>query len=207
MKRTLILSVVSACLVGVSVNAHAQDAQPAGQSPTHKIGLIDMARVFQEYAKFSVLQEDLKAELQKNDQKAKSMAMQITKLRDEMKQFKQGSPEFIEREDNLTKLTTEFETFRKQVQREIVRKEADIYKTVYLEVVDVVRVYAEYYKYTLVLRFNTNTLESEDPQKLIQGINKQVVYYRAEDDITLSVIEYLNRKYDQAKAGTKTSIK
>jgi len=205
-KKLFVLAVMSVSLVGFWAGVQAQTGATA-PTVTHKVGLIDMARVFREYTKFSVLREDLKGEISQSDEKAKSMALQINKLRDEMKQFKQGSPEFITRENNLTKLTTEFETFRKQVQRDFLRKEADIYKTIYLEVVDVVKKYAEYYKYTLVLRFNGEKLDTDDPQKLIQGMNRQVVFHRPEDDITPSVIEYLNRKYDQAKAGGATTTK
>jgi len=203
-KLIVLLTVVGA--LGIISIASAQNAQPA-QSIPHKVGLIDMARVFREYTKFSVLRDDLRAELRKSDEKAKSMALQINKVREEMKQFKQGSPEYIKRENELTRLTTEFETFRKQMQREFLRKEADIYKTIYLEVVDVVQKYAEYYNYTLVLRFNGEKLDTDDPEKLIRGMNRQVIYYRAEDDITPSVIEYLNRRYEQAKAGSNATTK
>ena len=32
-------------------------------------------------------------------------------------------------------------------------------------------------------------------------MNRQVVFHRPEDDITLSVTEYLNKKFDKASAG------
>jgi len=205
-KKTIVLSVASMCLVGFLVRAWGQTEQTS-QPVVNKVGLIDMARVFKEYTKFSALREGMRGEIEKSDEKAKAMALQIGKIREEMKQFKNGSTEYIDRENNLTKLTTEFETFRKQVQRDFLRKEAEIYKTVYLEVVDVVQKYADYYSYTLVLRFNGNKLDTDDPQKLIQAMNQQVVYHRAEDDITPSVIEYLNRKYQQAKAPADSAVK
>jgi len=207
--KKLTLSIAAVSLLIVSPLAWGQQAAPQQASQTHaaKVGLIDMARVFREYTKFSVLREDLKAEIQKADQQAKAMAVKIQKLQEEMKQFKPDSPEYTKREKELTRLTTEFETFRKTKQREFVRKEADIYKTIYLEVVDVVRKYAEYYNYTLVLRFNGDKLDTDNPEKLIRGMNRQVVYYRAEDDITPAIIDYLNRRYEQAKAGGATTTK
>jgi hypothetical protein len=32
-------------------------------------------------------------------------------------------------------------------------------------------------------------------------MNRQVVYHRGDDDITLSVVEFLNRNYDKASGG------
>jgi len=203
--KKLVVTFVALVSLAVCVPAVQAQQQTGASSPPAKVGLIDMARVFREYTKFNVLREDLKSEIQKADEQAKAMAVKISKLQEEMKQFKQDSPEYAQREKELTRLTTEFETFRKQKQREFVRKEADIYKTIYLEVVDVVRKYAEYYNYTLVLRFNGDKLDTDDPQQLIRGLNRQVVYYRAEDDITPAIIEYLNRRYQQAQAGSATT--
>ena len=54
------------------------------------------------------------------------------------------------------------------------------------------------HKYTLVIRFNREELDTENPQNLLQGMNRQVVYHKPEDDITVSVLDYLNRKFTDA---------
>ncbi|HEY4261494.1 MAG TPA: OmpH family outer membrane protein, partial [Schlesneria sp.] len=65
----------------------------------------------------------------------------------------------------------------------------------YNETSEAVKKYADFYKYTLVIRFNREDLDTENPQNLLQGMNRQVVYHRGEDDITVSVLDYLNRRY------------
>ena len=72
-----------------------------------------------------------------------------------------------------------------------------------MEVADAVRKYSNHYKYTLVLRFNREDLNPEDPQGLIQGMNRQVVFHRPEDDMTDSVLSYLNGKFDEGAAPAK----
>lgn len=202
MKKHILLAGLVTCLsaaVGIGFSSRLTAQAPNAGIP-HKIGLIDMGRVFKSYEKFNALREDLKAEIQKSDEKAKQMAVQIQQLRKEMQEFEPDSPEYLQREKRITQLSTEFETFRKTAQRDFLRKESQIYETIYLEVVDVVKKYAEYYKYTLILRYNGEKIDASDPKSLIQSLNRQVVYHRPEDDITDSVIEYLNRRYQSAAA-------
>jgi len=196
-KKMILSATVMAVLVGFIGIARSQNEAGAESTP-HKVGLIDMARVFKDYKKFKVLREDLKGEIAQSDLKIKQMTAQLQQLKAEAESFKPATPERVKREDAMVKLQAEFQAFRANAQRKFLRKESQIYKTVYLEATDVVKKYAEYYKYTLVIRFNGEELNTEDPKQLIQSLNRQVVYHRPEDDITDSVLEYLNRKYPQA---------
>lgn len=196
--RKLITSVtviaIAGCLACFTETASAQ--APGGAKPVeHKVGLIDMAHVFKNYEKFTALREELKAEIQKSDGQAKAMAERIQGIQKEMQDFKQGSPEYLAREKQLAQAASDFEAFRKVAQRDFLRKESRIYHTIYMEVTDTVKKYAKIYNYTLIMRFNRENLDTDDPKKLIQGMNRQVVYHRADDDITLSVLDYLNRSY------------
>jgi len=177
-----------------------------GQAPNpadspHRIALIDMARVFKQYKKFENLREELKAELQKSEEQFKGLAEQIRKQQNDLKGFKEGTDEFSRTEKNILALTTKAETYRKSAQRDLIRREAQIYKTVYLEVADVVQKYASHFNYTLVLRFSADDVEvSENPEDVMRGLNRQVVYYRPSDDITNAIVGYLNKHYQPQSA-------
>src|SRR6266436_2412713 len=101
-----------------------------------------------------------------------------------MKTYKPGVPEFAKLEKQQGQLTLEFESFRKNSQRTLMQKEADIYKTVYLEAMEVVEKFAKVYHYTLVMLFNSENIEGEDLQKLQIGLNRVIVYHQTEDDLT-----------------------
>lgn len=180
--------------------ASAKDAAATEGRP-HKVGLIDMAYVFKNYKKFEYLREDLKATIAQSETKAKEMAESIKALQAEMKELKEGSQEFGAKEQKLAKASAEFETFRRSTQREILKEESAIYHTIYMEVADAVKKYSKYYGYTLVLRFNREDLNPEDPQGLIQGMNRQVVFHQEEDDMTNSVLEHLNSKFEESASG------
>ncbi|MBM82975.1 MAG: outer membrane chaperone Skp [Planctomycetaceae bacterium] len=208
-------------LIGIGLMGQSWSQNPAKTTTTkipHKVGLVDMAKVFKEYDKFSALREDLKKEIQKSDEQAKAMALQIKKIQAEIKGFSQGSPDYAKREAELAKLSAELQAFSKVAQRDFLRKESQIYRTVYMEAVDVIGKYADYYNFTLIMRFNGEKIDTDDPQKLIQGLNRQVVYHRPQDDITVPIIEYLNQRYrkanpsaakpaDRSATGTGTTTK
>lgn len=216
MRKLLLSSAVLACLASVFVNAYGQNAGTGGTKksvapasatasqvePPHKIALIDMGRVFKEYKKIDVLKEDWKAEFQINEESAKKMTAQIQQVIEQMKEFKQGSPEFIKLEKQQTDLAAKLGAFKQTAQRELLRKEADLLKTVYLEAMDVIEKFADRFGYTLVMRFSSDTFEGEDMSKMQTVMNRTIVYHRPEDDLTDGVIKYLNRQFDNGQPKT-----
>lgn len=186
--------------------ASAKDAAATEGRP-HKVGLIDMAHVFKHYEKFEYLREDLKLKIADSEGRAKQMAESIKSLQSQMKGFKEGSDEFGQVEQKLAAASAEFETFRRSTQREILKEESQIYHQIYMEVADAVKKYSKYYGYTLVLRFNREDLNPEDPQGLIQGMNRQVVFHQEEDDMTNSVLQHLNDKFKEANGSGAASKK
>jgi Skp family chaperone for outer membrane proteins len=203
-----ILAGVASFQAGQGAFAQNQPAAAAGAPAVpHRIGLIDMAYVFKNYKKFEALRESLKSEIEQADREAKAKATQVQKLQEDLKSspFKPGSPEYNKLEADLTQLVAEFETFRKSSQREFLQKEANIYKTIYLEVTDTARLAAEGYKFDLVLRFNRETIqEASDPKEILNSMNHQVIYHQQKNDITLSVLNYLNDRYSPG-AGSPTN--
>lgn len=218
MRKILLSSAVLAGLASVFVNAYGQNAgtggtkkaaAPATAAATqaeipHKIALIDMGRVFKEYKKIEVLKEDWKSEFQVNEDNAKKLTAQIQQVVEQMKEFKQGSPEFIKLEKQQTDMAAKLGAFKQTAQRELLRKEAELLKTVYLETMDVVEKMAVKYGYTLVMRFNSDTFEGEDMSKMQLVMNRVIVYHQTEDDLTDGVINHLNRRFDagQPKAAS-----
>jgi Skp family chaperone for outer membrane proteins len=190
----LVAGLVSSAVVRGDGTA-AQDTSP------HRVALIDMARVFKNYKKFEAMRDELKTELTKSEDRFKQMAELIKKEQVELKGYKEGSEEYSRVEKSLLTHTTQAEAYRKSQQRDLIRKEAQIYKQIYLEVSDAVEKYATYYHFTLVLRFSGDELSGqENPEDVMRSLNKQVVYYRPSDDITNAICEFLNKRYQRMAA-------
>lgn len=195
MKRILNSALAFAILTGSFAYTQTASAQAKPAQP-HKIGLIDMAHVFQEYEKFKVLRLDLKSEIEKSDTKAKSFMAQSQTIQAQLKELKSGSPQYVKYEKQLLQLKADFDGYRTSAQRDLMRAESKIYKQVYMDVSAAVKEYCKHYDYTLVMRFNRKSVNgSEDPNDIVQGMNRQVVFFQAQDDITDRVLLYLNKNY------------
>jgi outer membrane protein len=164
----------------------------------HKVGLIDMAHIFKNYKKFEALREDLKTEISQGEEKAKALQTEIVELQKQIKEnnLKEGGPEFAKIEKQLYQKGADFENFKRQKQREYLKAESKIYLEIYNEVTEMVNKYAKYYKYTLVMRFSREELDTENAQQLLQGMNRQVIYHRPSDDITDPILKKLNERYN-----------
>jgi outer membrane protein len=187
------------CLAGVSYfigTASGENGAPT-PPPAHKVGLIDIGHIFNEYDKLKILREEFTADWQESEAQAKAHVQKIQSLQQEMKQFGEGTPEFATREKKFATLTSEFETFKKVTQKDLARKEAKMYHTVYLEVQNEVDALCKQYGFTLVLRFSRDELNSAEPQKLAQGLSRTVIFHRPKDDLTTHVLKRLNESYQQ----------
>ena len=207
MKKIIVSTAILGLVGGVAFfgnlsainEAHGQGA-PAAELP-HKVGLIDMGHVVKNYKKFTALHESLKKQIEQSDGKAKETRTRMLAIQEKMKGSTQGSADYIKYEKQLLTLKSDLEAYVQGVRRDLMRSESQIYKTVYVEVADAVKKYAYHYKYTLVMRFDREELQNQiEYNKVARAMNRQVVYHRSEDDITLSVLNYLNSQYRPAAA-------
>lgn len=200
LRSTLSLVLSLAVLSGSILSADERPAAPA--AIPHKVALIDVAFVFKEYDKFKLFQEDLKAEVEQAQEQDRKLLEDMKAEQAKMKSYQEGTPEFAQSEKKLAQLNLERQTFQLNQQRDFAKKQAQMYHTIYLEVSDYVAKYAKHKSYTLVLKFSRDEVEADNPNALLQGLNRPVVYFRAEDDITDTILTAMN---DRFKGGASRS--
>lgn len=204
MRKLILTATGLVCLAGITCflgSALGQGKKEAAEETPHRIGLIDMGYVFDNYEKLKNLREELKAEAQDREARFKVSVKKLQETGEELKALNEGTSEFTKCEQRYAKLASECETARKMGQRDLARSEAKMYHTVYLEVQDAVEKFCNYHKFTLIIRFSRNDQNSSDPAKQLQSVNQTVVYHRKKDDLTDGVLKYLNEKYLQAAEG------
>lgn len=204
--KKLTLSLVAAAaiaalaLIPARVSAQ-QPAKPAAKP--HQVGLIDLGHIFQNYEKFKDQTQALKTAAEQAQAQATQMAEQLKAKQTAMQALNPASADYAAAEAQLFDMQGKLQAFQQVEQREIMRKQADLFKQIYMEVQKATTDYAEYFNYTLVLRFNRQEAnDGNDPQKILQGLNRQVVFYQNQDDITDQILDYLNDTYRKsANAG------
>lgn len=196
-------------LITAALSLSCAVASAQQQAPPHKIGLIDMAHVFKNYQKFTALTEALQREVESSDGQARSLIEQLQQIEKQLTSgdLQEGSPDFVRLETQMVEVQTRLQSLRQTAQREFLRKEAELYKTVYLEVEEMVRRYATHFNYTLVMRFDRKSVgEAENPRDIINGMNRQVLYYHQQDDLTDPILEVMNDVWRKQQAAGDASL-
>ncbi len=195
MTRFAFLLITTILLVAPSARTLAQDT--TSPSSPHKIALIDIAGVLKKYKKVDALRAEIKAEIAKSEPKRTAMMKQIETLDKRLKSgtIERGSAKAAELEQQSDQFKAELVVFNKNERKRILRREAELLKTIHGEIKAVVKRAADAWGYTLVLRFNGTASDTTTPNSVVGELQRQVVYHRPEDDITKPVIEFLNKQF------------
>ena len=194
MTRLAFLLVATILLAAQPATILAQDANSA--SAPHKIALIDISKVLKNYKKVDALRAEIKAEIAKSEPHRTSIGKKLETLKKRLVSgsIEPGSAKAAELEQQADSLKAELVVFNKNERKRILRREAQLLKTIHGEIKGVVKRAADAWGYTLVLRFNSSSTEATTPNSVVGELQRQVVYHRAEDDITKPVIEFLNKQ-------------
>lgn len=213
MRKVLIVAGLIAALGGswFGLRAAPAGATDDGQNAAApaKIALLDLSYVFKNYKKFESLLADMTGEIEEVRAREQRILQQAQTLQGELKSgvFERDSAEFEARENKLIQLQSQLQTQQKLSQKEFSQKSARVHHTVYLEVMDVVKRLADREGYTLVLQFN-RPLEgsADDPQKIVMQLQQSVVRHSANDDISDTVLDFLNKRYQQVSNPPKKPV-
>ena len=204
MTRLAFLLVATILLAAQPATILAQDANSA--SAPHKIALIDISKVLKNYKKVDALRAEIKAEIAKSEPHRTSIGKKLETLKKRLVSgsIEPGSAKAAELEQQADSLKAELVVFNKNERKRILRREAQLLKTIHGEIKGVVKRAADAWGYTLVLRFNSSSTEATTPNSVVGELQRQVVYHRAEDDITKPVIEFLNKQFLKQSPAPRT---
>jgi outer membrane protein len=214
-KKLLFAAVAVVGLVaGLSLlsDAHGQGQETAGRAskgapPAARIAVIDLGHVYRNYRKFEDLRKDVKEALEAAEARAKGYVDQAQAIQKELKagQFDETSPEYLEREKKVIQLSSRFEAYKTLARKDLAQRDARVYLDIYNDIANVVKLVAEQNGYTLVVQVNREAASAEDPKAIGQTLGNSVIFHRAQEDITESVLAYLNRKYESSAASAGTN--
>jgi Skp family chaperone for outer membrane proteins len=196
-KKTPLLAVAAAiafslCVIGQSMAQQANPArQPAAQGPNlaGKVVLLDVNYVFKNHARFKALMNQLKNDadamdvtMKKDDAQLRSMGMGLQKLNP-------GSADYKKLEEDIARASTDWKLKVQQQRREFLMREAKNYSETYKEIEDEVNYFCQQQGIVMVLRFMGDPIDETNPESILSGINKPVVWYDKSLDITPYIMQ------------------
>jgi Skp family chaperone for outer membrane proteins len=175
--------------------------QPARTAGGPNVALLDVSYVFDQLPRFKQVMNDMKKDVDNAEAAVKAETQSIQKLTQDL-ESKKGTADYRRMEEQITtrraNLAAQVETQR----REFLQREAKIYYDFYRQIQMVVNDFCAANGIDIVLRFNTDPVDPETPQSVLSYINRPVVTYTRDRDITPDVLDIMIRR--SAPAGGTT---
>jgi Skp family chaperone for outer membrane proteins len=201
-KKSLVLAAVAAAVVWMTVSAPRAGAQqPLRTQGGGAVALVDVNYIFHKHARFKSQIEEMKADIERTQADFKRTADQITKDAERLNDFRSGTPDYHNAEEELVKRRAELQAKMALQKREFLQREAKIYYNVYTEIMQEVQYYCQANNVGLVLSFNGDKINPENPDEVLRGINRQVVNYNPDLDITPTILQRISPQNRPAQTG------
>jgi Skp family chaperone for outer membrane proteins len=181
-KQFLLLSTLVAVLFACGASEVAAQQRPPAAPPA--VAIVDLGYLFKTNERFKQLTEAMRREVQGAEGEIKGEAETLRKMAEHLDDFRPGSPEKAQLEEDLTKKDADMKLRMNLQKKKFMEQEAKIYYVVYKEILDHVKYHCDRVGITLVMRFNGDPIVQSDPQEVIRELNKSVIYYNPAVDIT-----------------------
>jgi len=177
---------------GLAVGQAPMQAVPAGRVGG-AIALLDVSYVFKNHVRFKASMAELQADVEGAETAVKKERDQLKALADRLTEHRSGSPEYKQLEEEIARLQSNMAVKVQLQKKEFLQREAKIYHTVYREIMQEVDYYAASNGIAMVMRFNGDEVDASKPEDVLRDINKPIVWYPKDRDITPYILQALNR--------------
>ena len=175
----------------------AAPAAPAAANPG--IVVIDINYIYENHERFKADMEAFKGQVQAADNKLKGEYTEIQKMAEQLKGYNAGSPDYKKIEEEMTRLTVQFNVKKASQAKELMEREGAMYFGLYREIQQELQYFAKQNNIRLILRFNREPVDPNDRKSVLNEISKAVVLHDRLD-ITEVILGELNRR-GRAPAG------
>jgi Skp family chaperone for outer membrane proteins len=197
------------CAAALAAACFASFAGPSALAQSQKgtgVVVIDIKYIFENHARFKQQMEVMKRDAEEFQGYVRNEEKALRDKSEKLKEWKAGSKEYKELEEQIAQQASKLQVDTALKRKEFLEREAKAFFNTYNEICDRVGRFAEENGISLVLRFNSETINAEDRGSVMQGVNRAVVYQR-NLDITLAVLEQCNRQQPAAAGGNPSSAR
>lgn len=159
------------------------------------VAIVDIGMVFKAHPTFPRELETLRAEadqFQKNAvQLQQQMVAKSEKLQEKLQMWTPDSEEYRNSETQLAQELATLEVQQRSEMRSLMVREAQLHFQTYQQVKKVVNDYCAAKNIRLVLRHTDQKLNVDNPKSVMADVNKNLVFYTPEIDITNEIIRQI----------------
>lgn len=160
-----------------------------------RIGVVDLAKVFNGYDKRSVREQEFKAQEATLKARYEEKQEAIRRLRGELDLLRAGSPTYMDKQEALAGATAELRFFEK-AQQDLLKSRFETYILEILrEIEEVVQEIGQAGRYHLIIKVDDPAKSGEETTPLEL---RAVLFYGEEIDISDQVLARLNERFREA---------
>jgi len=197
-KKSRVLTVLGVLGFLASVVVAGSFAQQGGAAggtrAASDIALIDIGVIFKNHTLFKQRMADLQGDMERAEQTMKNEADRLRKLREQLNSYRAGTPDYNDLEARIAKESADLNVRYQLQKKEFAKAEAKIYYNVYQEVQQEVDAYAQANGIAAVLKFSSEASDPEKPDEVLRDLNKPVIWWARNLNITTVILESLNRR-------------
>jgi Skp family chaperone for outer membrane proteins len=172
-----------------------QGARPAGGTRAGSdIALLDIGVIFKNNTRFKQHMADLQADMQRAEEQMKKERDSLRALSERLNDYKAGTAEYKQLEEEIAKRSADLNVRFQLQKKEFAKTEARTYHMIYQEVQQEVDAFAQANGIAAVLKFTSENADGDNPDAVLRDLNKPVIWYARNLDITPIILESLNRR-------------
>jgi Skp family chaperone for outer membrane proteins len=189
-----VVSIVAGAALVLSRSAHGQNQ---ATSRPQNIAVIDIGKILKNDTKFKQEMQNMQTEILTVEKRLQEEAKQIQSMAAQQKQLNAGTPDYNQLDAQITKLTADLNVEKSLKQKEFVERQAKMLYGMYTEIQDTVRQFAQRYEIALVMQYDSTKIDPTDPQGILTGAHRSIVYVYPPLDITTDILNALNGRAQQ----------
>lgn len=180
--------------LGATAHAAPSDVAAADAPLTPStMAVVDVAVIFKRYRTFNNEMAKIKEDIESFDQYVKREVQVLKVMGDQLALLKPGSDEHKRLEDEAAAKTGDLQAQVTTKKAQLLQTEAETYFDAYEKLETAVKIVSRKKKIGFVFRFSSDEMKRDDRNSVLQGVNRAVITYPADNDITAAVLEELNR--------------
>lgn len=180
-------------LVTVAVAQNPAGGRPSQPMAGPRVALLDVSRIFKEHARFKQQMEQMKTEVRDAENQVRAKREALVKLNEQLQALQKGTPDYSRMDEALTTQQTELALSIQRSKAKFLQREAEIYYGVYQDIYSATNYFCTQNGFDMVLRFSSEEVDVQRPDSVLAWINKPVVWYNANLDITNYILQDVNR--------------
>lgn len=191
-RLSAVLAVLS--LTGATALLPAHRAMAQGAPNAQNIAVIDIGKILKLDEKFKRQMADLQAEVAATENQLRADGKVVEGLMQQQKTFAPGTPDYTRLDAEITQRSADLQVKKNLKNKELVERQSKMLLGAYLEVQDAVREFSKRYNIGLVVQYDSTDINPADPQAILSGAHRQIVFVNPGLDITNDILAMMNRK-------------